>query len=442
MGKLFSVGVFWENWDRQQVCKLLDYSVPETEAELVQIVKSANEKGQKVKAVAAGHSFSSIALTQGHMVSLDKLNKIVSVNGTDVVVQAGIRLYDLNSQLEKLGLSLENLGATCEQSLAGATATGTHGTGRLLGSMSTQILSFRMVKADGSIITANSNENINIFKAGRVGLGGLGIITEITIRTLPLFKLKLTNSVLSLTALIEELPSLMAAHERLQWFWLPYDVDHAQLVIREVTDEPITPGGCWNTETHFGEPSQFFEKFGITSNTTSASSCVDVSYKALCGSQEHYLRRSLYTEMEMFVPIDKVIDAIKEFREFQDSVRKEHNSSIRLFTGVRYVAADDIVLSPQTGKDGGRNNAVISMIVMGNSPNITGDPTEFARYAQRLEQICQEKYDGRPHWGKQNWANSTSLQHSYNQNWDTFVDLRKSLDPKGMFLNSYLENRL
>lgn len=404
LGMVHSEGIFWENWDMLQVCKPLDYIVPETEEELAKLVQIANSKGEKIKVVGAGHSFSSIALTSGHMVSLDKLNKIVNVNGTEVVVQAGIRLYDLNSQLEKHGLSMENLGATCEQSLSGATATGTHGTGRLIGSLSTQILSFRMIKADGSIITANEKKNIPIFQAGRVGLGGLGIITEMTIRTLPLFKMKLTNTAIALSDLFEQLPSLMKEHERLQWYWLPYDVDHATYVIREITDEPITPGGCWNRHTHLGEPTQFYDKFGATQNkksieSSASTSCVDVSYKTLCGSREHYRSRSLYTEMEMFIPSDQVVDAITEFRKFQDSVRPEHNSSVPLFTGVRYVAADDIVLSPQGGKGGGRNNAVISMIVMGNK-HVTGDPVEFARYAKHLEDLCQEKYEGRPHWGK------------------------------------------
>ena len=93
-------GLGWSNWDLKQTCKILDYSVPETEGEIIKIILDANMNGEKVKVVGAGHSFSQIALTSGHMISLDKMNKILRVNGTYVTVQGGIRLHELNEQLE------------------------------------------------------------------------------------------------------------------------------------------------------------------------------------------------------------------------------------------------------------------------------------------------------------------------------------------------------
>jgi len=408
------------------------------EKELVSIVKSAHDAGEQLKVVGAGHSFSAVALTDGHMVSLDKMNKILDVDGTLVRVQGGIRLYDLNSQLEELGLSLENMGATCQQSLAGVTATGTHGTGRLTGNMAASIEALRLVAANGTVITASKDDsNPDLFNAARVGIGSLGVISEISIRTLPLFNLKLTyHDDMPLDDLLVKLPSLMDQYERLQWYWTPPNDQAATLVTRELTKEPISAGGCWGESSDMldapaGDPEAILH--------SRRGPCVDVSYKAMCGSRSHYAARTLYTEMEMFIPAENVYDAISDFRDFQAKVLPQHNESVGLFTGVRYVAGDDMLLSTASGRD----TAVISFIVMGSSKEEAGDPTEFARYAQELERITVEKYGGRPHWGKKNWATRESLQAAYDESaWDKFMALRAELDPKGIFLNDYLIARL
>jgi len=369
-------------------------------------------------------------LTDGHMVKLEKMNKILHVDGTSVRVQGGMHLYDLNAQLETLGLSIENLGATCEQTVAGVTATATHGTGRLLGNMASRIEALRIVTANGSIVEVSKDDaNPDLFNAARVGLGSLGVISEMTLRTLPLFKLKLTNRQMNLDQLLAELPDQMAKYERLQWFWTPYDEQSATLVTREITDEPIT--GCWDAVSKSGDPEAVLD--------ATRGPCVDVSYKAMCGSAAHYAARNLYTEMEMFIPTEHISAAIADFRAFQAKVLPQHNSSVELFTGVRYVAGDDMLLSTAAGRD----TAVISFIVMGPSKEEAGDPAEFARYAQELERLTQEKYGGRPHWGKKNWATSKELRTAYDEEaWRKFLAIRQQMDPKGIFLNDYLEARL
>merc|ERR1712194_807193 len=109
------------------------------------------------------------------------------------------------------------------------------------------------------------------------------------------------------------------------------------------------------------------------------------------------------------------------------------------FTGVRYVAEDDILLSPNRG----RASAVISMIVMGPSKEQTGDPVEFERYARELERLSEQHFVGRPHWGKMNWASRTTLEPAYGKvAMDLFLSIQSEMDPKGIFLNEYLNSRL
>ena len=366
----------------------------------------------------------------------------IESRGREVTVQAGIRLHDLNSQLENLGLALVNMGATCQQSIAGATQTGTHGTGRLLGSMSTQIIGMRLLLANGTFVDMfKGGKNSDLLASAAVGLGALGIVTRITLQTEKLFFLNLTKTIMPLDTLLGALPTLMERYERLQWYWNPPNEMEATLITREVVDR-IPPGsiGCWeasNAEAHMGEPPKFF---GVTSSMSNASSstCIDVSYKALCGSRTHYENRNLYTEMEMFVPVERVASLISEFRTFQHKVAPLHNKTVPLFTGVRYVKGDSITLSPQTG---GRDNAVVSFIVTGSSKTQTGSPLEFARYAQMLEALAGA-YNGRPHWGKMNWANATSIRDAYGEQVAVFRDAHNRLDPHRRFSNKYLDSRL
>lgn len=101
------------------------------------------------------------------------------------------------------------MGATAQQSLAGATATGTHGTGRLLGSMSTQIVGLRLVLANGTIVTVSNQSQPVLFSAARVGLGSLGVVTAITLRVVDAFNMRLDTIPMDLDTMLKELPQLM-----------------------------------------------------------------------------------------------------------------------------------------------------------------------------------------------------------------------------------------
>ena len=480
--RAYAEGLHWEDWDRLQVCSPLDFSIPPNEAEVVKIVKEAAAAGDSLKqvysarsdqitthqtltaapicpecgsltppcapekclrVVGAGHSFTPIALTTGRMISLDAMGAVLSVDAEThhVVVQGGIRLRDLNHELELRGLSIPNMGATCEQSVAGATATGTHGTGTALGSMSTQIAGLRLVAANGTVLEASAAVNPAVFAAARVGLGALGVVTEVTLAAEPLFYLRLNNTVMPLDELLDtRLAAAMASCDRVQWFWAPGDEEHATLVTREVVAAPASSGGgCWEGAFAGRHPGEDAALFGDDAATPQSTSCTDVSYKALCGSRSHYKARVLYTEMEMFVPIDEVGAAIAEFRKAFAGGGDAPPGAGQLFCGVRYVAADEITLSPQHG----RANAVISFILRGPNTEATGDPAVFRHYAQQLEAIAMGAHAGRPHWGKMHWSNETELRPAYgDEAYDAFLAVRDALDPKRVFGNDFLRVHL
>ena len=128
-------------------------------------------------------------MTDGHLVSLDAMKQVLHTDGHDVTVQAGIRLFDLNDELAKRGLALPNLGDIAYQSIAGATATATHGTGAGHGNIATRIVGIELVTGDGTIRRADEANDPELLRVARVGVGALGILTEVTIRCVPAFNL-------------------------------------------------------------------------------------------------------------------------------------------------------------------------------------------------------------------------------------------------------------
>ena len=103
-----------------------------------------------IRVAGAGHSFSAGAVTDGTLLSLDALDRVLDVDGHLVRVEAGIRLKAFSRELHVRGLAMPNLGDIDAQSLAGALATGTHGTGTKLPNLSGQLTSVELIDADGS----------------------------------------------------------------------------------------------------------------------------------------------------------------------------------------------------------------------------------------------------------------------------------------------------
>lgn len=431
VGATSGVGLHYVNWDEMKTCEPMTYTTPMNEGEVAAAVIRARDSGEHLKVVGSGLSFSGVqmaSLVKGHIVSVDRMNQIINVTplsegGALVEVEAGIVLRELCRELELRGLALLNLGATATQTIVGAATTGTHGTGAAIGALATSIQAMRIVDGNGNIITASANENADIFEAARVGIGAVGIITTVTLKTVPIWKMRKFSLSYSLEQLMIDLPELTQKYERLQWSWIPY-TDEATVLIREDVpwDTPISPpgpdGGCWSA-------------------TQSTATCIDVSYKTLTDSLQHYLERDLYTEMEMFINVDDTMGAVNDFISYMDTVKDKHDPDVYISAMIRYVAADDITLSPMNG----RNTSVLSFIALGDQQT-TASQAEFEMYARGLEAITEEKYDSRPHWGKVNYADSKYLEGTYGRSYSDFKTVLEKMDPHGVFMNEYLAQRI
>lgn len=117
---------------------------------------------------------------------------------------------------------MANLGDIDVQSLAGATSTGTHGTGARFGGIATQIRGIEIVLADGSVVSASADENVELFEAGRLGLGAIGIISKITLACVPRFTLRAIEEPDTLSHILDTLESDRLGLDHFEFYWFPH----------------------------------------------------------------------------------------------------------------------------------------------------------------------------------------------------------------------------
>jgi len=425
----------WKNWSGYVECPRTPVVTPDSGAQLAQVLAEAARSGQAVRLVGAGHSFSPLVASDGVIVSLDKLQGVIDVDASTQVarVHAGTRLYALGAALAQRGLAMENLGDINVQSIAGATSTGTHGTGLGFGNLATQIAALKFVTADGRELVASPSENQQLFDGGRIGLGSLGVLTELSLRLVPAFRLRLERGKMELEECLAQADGLVAANRSFEFYWLPH-TDSVLTKTWNVTDAPVdTVGlGRWFSDvvlenTAFGMlcglgkavPAWCPPLSRLCARMLSHSTQVDASWSMLST-----VRAVRFNEMEWSVPAARGADALREIKAL--IARREFPLMFPL--EYRWVRGDDIWLSPNHGRD----SVHISVHQYRGMP--------FDGYFEAVQAICLN-HGGRPHWGKVHSLKAAQLSRLYPR-WDDFLALRERMDPAGRFLTPYLRGLL
>ncbi|MEW6347269.1 MAG: D-arabinono-1,4-lactone oxidase [Pseudomonadota bacterium] len=421
----------WRNWSGYVACPLATVSTPASSRELVDILRKAKQTGSSVRAVGAGHSFSPLVHTDGSIVSLDRLQGIIDIDTARRVVHvhAGTRLHTLCPALSAHGLAMENLGDINSQSIAGATSTGTHGTGIKLGNLATQIASLTIMQTDGREIVATPEENPDLFAGGRIGLGALGILTKIGLNVVPSFQLKMKRAKMQLDECLAQAVSLTQRHRSFEMYWLPH-TDTVLTKSWDVTDEPSTPT---NWRRYITEDLLENAAFGFLCDLGKRlpSACPSISRfcSSLVGPGQHVdashrmlstARRVRFNEMEWSVPAEHGEAALREIRAFIS----QKAFPLMFPLEYRWVRGDDIWLSPDFERDS----------VHISAHQYRGMPHE--RYFDGVQAICLN-YGGRPHWGKMHTLRGQDFAKLY-PHWEDFLALRQRMDPHGRFLTPYL----
>jgi L-gulono-1,4-lactone dehydrogenase len=384
----------------------------------------------------SGHSFTDIALTDGLLLRLEGLNRVLAADRASgrVKVEAGIVLSELNRRLDELGLAFENLGDIDRQTLAGSISTGTHGTGERFQSISAQIEAIEIVRADGSTLEVSAESDADTFRAARVGLGALGVIYAITLRTVPAYTLHRVDRPRPLDDVLDSLDELVAASDHFEFYVFPHT---RTALCRESrrTDESPRPRSRTAVyaqevvlENWVGQlfalgarhlPSQVPRLARIAAGNLGRSTKIDRSFEVFASE-----RRIRFTEMEYAIPREHAVEAIGRVLELAD--RPEHQVAYPI--EVRFVAPDDALLSPS-------HERATTYVAVHQDRKLRWEP-----YFRGVEAIMSE-YEGRPHWGKRHFQTAETLAPLYPR-WDDFARVRSELDPDGLFRNAYTDRVL
>ena len=426
----------WRNWAGNERTGT-EVVQPSSDEEVAAVLTSAAAAGRRVRPIGSGHSFTGIGRPEDLQLACSGLVEIGEVGDDGVVtVGAGVPLHRLNAELVRRGWSLTNLGDIDRQTVAGAIATGTHGTGAGFGGLATQVRGLTLVTPSGQVLECDAVREPEVFSAARIGLGALGVVTSVTLQAVPAFALRAVEGPGTLSAAIEGFDELMSSTDHVEFYWFPHtDVTllkcNTRVPLAEglsplprwraVWDDEILANGAFAGVVAAGRrvPALIPPLARMSAKALGARTWTDHSHRVFVSR-----RRVRFLEMEYAIPRSDAAAVLAELRR----VHEANDWRAAFPVEVRVAAADDIPLSTASGRD--------SAYIAAHVPAGTDPGPWFAA----LESIAGE-VGGRPHWGKLHGLDAEVLRSRYPRFGD-FVAVRDRLDPEGVLSNGYLDRVL
>lgn len=413
----------WQNWSGLQRARPAQWATPASEAELQALLRQS--RGE-LRPAGSGHSFTGLVPTDATLVSLDRLSGVVSIDRQTMTVtaQAGMRIGALARALDTQGLALRNQPDVDVQTLAGAIATGTHGTGATLPALHDDVVGLRLVKPDGEAVALDARSDADLMAAARVSLGSLGLITQVTMRVVPSFNLARHVWLQPVEAMVEQAQTLARQHRHFEFYVLPFtgyaagirhDVHQGKdLALPDSADEDVL-GDLKMLRDWLGRfprlrrwAAQQAIDPGLTEDAKHRS------FRLLSS-----VRPTRFNETEWHLPRDRAIACLKAV-----IARLETRNEAFFPLEFRFIRGDGAWLSPFHGRD----SCSIAVHAAADEP--------WSYLIDDFTPIFQA-HGGRPHWGKLHRLGSTELASMYPR-WADFQAVRRRFDPQGRMLNAHL----
>jgi FAD/FMN-containing dehydrogenase len=392
--------LMWRNWVGNQTCEPARVASPASEDEVCALVAEAASQGLEVRAAGAGHSFTPVVVTDGLLLDLTRLPRIVSVDPARrrVVVGPATTIGDFGAPLWEQGLALANQGDIVAQQIAGAVSTATHGSGLAHGSFSSSVRRVRLATPSGEVVEASDGD---LLHAAQVAVGMLGVITELELEVAPAYRLQEHVANWSWEEAWEPFDDLARSHRHFSFFWMPSD-ESAVL---------------YGLDARAGECHvKIYDEVGDDVPDS------DETYRRVGPAWRIYpmVYEPNFHELEYFVPFARGREALAAMRELM-----LRSLPVSVFPmEVRTVGSEPAWLSHSHERD----TVVIS---------VSGTPgTDYWPYLRDVDELLGQ-FDARVHWGKLHFLTREQLFARYPRAGD-FVALRNTLDPGGVLLNDHL----
>jgi L-gulonolactone oxidase len=420
----------FQNWAQNESCTAKNYYQPETEDELIDLVKTSS----KVRVVGTGHSWSAICLSEETLINLDHYNRVLALDKEklQVTLQPGLKLWQLNEWLDKEGLALKNLGSIAEQSVAGAISTGTHGTGINYQILGSQVESLTLIKANGEKLKLHCLRDKELFDKCIVNLGCLGILSELTLNVVPAFNLADHTAAIPYNEAVDRLDELVANTDHFKMWWFPHTdkmvLYRYQRTTQKANDsrfrqwfmDELVSVNVYRLLLRVGNLNRKWRKTInglLVQNFNSPLQRIEKSYKVF-----NVPEPPLHREVEWAFDISVAKNLLREYKQLINS--SPH--LINFIQEIRFTKADDFALSPCYG----RNTIWLGAY--------NADNFGWKELMNDFEGLAK-KYKGRPHWGKEFTRDKAYLKSVYPK-YEEFDALRRELDPDGKFTNPYISD--
>ncbi len=383
----------WTNWSGRHHAQPSRLHHVRSEEDAAALVVASREEGQRVRVAGAGHSHQPLVPTEGTLIDASGLAGVYEVDpeARRAWVGAGTFLHALGRPLHEAGLALVNQGDIDRQAIAGATGTGTHGTGRGLRNLSAAVTGIQLVTAEGAIVRCDGDSSRELWQASRLHLGAFGVVTRLQLQLREAYKLEERGWSEPFEAMQPRIAEHAAATRHFEFFWYPGNDTAVAKAIAETEAPPRYPVA------------------------EEGSRCA-WSYEVLSSHRPHR-----HTEMEYSVPEEDGPACLAELRAL---IQKDF-PELRWPVEYRSLAADDVWLS--TAYE--RPTVTISV-----HQGIDAEDEPLFRACER--HFAQ--FGGRPHWGKVHYRTGADLA-ALHPRWDDWWRVRDGVDPEGLFLNEHLD---
>jgi xylitol oxidase len=391
----------------------------------VQQVQDFVRKHRRFKVLGSRHCFNGIADSADHLLSLERLNRVVSLDRASrtVTVEAGMRYGQLCPWLQEQGFALHNLASLPHISIAGACATATHGSGVTNGNLATAVTRLDFVTPAGELVSVSREEDSTVFHGSVVHLGALGVVTTVTLAVEPAFTMRQDVYLdMPMREVERHFDAIAGAGYSVSLF-----TDWRNRRVNEVwVKRRVQPGESG------GPPAEFYGAQAATKNVhpiveLSAEHCTEQMgvpgpwYERLPHFRMGFTPSSgKELQSEYFVPRPNAVDAILAIERLHDRV-----SPHLLISELRTIAADDLWMSPCY-----RQDSLAIHFTWKQEPEAV----------QRLMPLIEAElapFGVRPHWGKLFTVPAVTLRQRY-ERWEAFTRLMKQRDPRGALQNEFL----
>jgi FAD/FMN-containing dehydrogenase len=385
--------VAWTNWSGRITAEPWEVVPVSDEADVVAAVRRAAKNERRVRSVGAGHSHVPLVATPGTILDTQALSGVISVDRDRMEAQilAGTRISALGEPLRARGVALHNQGDIDQQAIAGAIATGTHGTGRELRNLSAAVVGARIVLDAGEIVDCDAATEPELFEVARLSLGAVGVLTEVRLSVRDAYKLEERMWLEPIDEILDRIDDHTRATRHFEFFWLPGKSRAACKALAETDAEPRYPLA--------DEGSRLAWSDQVLAND----------------------RPDKHSEMEYSVP---AAQGPACFRALRERIARDF-PHLGWPLEFRTLAVDDLWISTASG----RASVTISV-----HQGVDQDEGALFRSCEEIFRAHQ----GRPHWGKVHYQSGGELSALYPR-WQEWWDVRDRYDPNGRFLNAYLE---